>query len=1269
MKLTLFKEIDFLYAVKALFKELKVPVNYVTDEPTTARQILKDTYKENSTFALVDEVYFVGMIDDAAFEGNQSLSASQIKSDYDGILIFGITLNQRDNNLLPTRSQLAEISRAFNREFYYTPVVLVFKYRDNISDYLAFANAERLKYKQEWREGEKTGKVSLLRDINIKKPHRGHEDIINQLKIPTSGTKQVDSFTKLYNYWQEVFSVSILNKKFYQELQNWYFWAIKEVSFPNQPKILDENIDGDEAKLKEAIKEHKGKNVIRLLTRILFIWFIKEKKLIPEEIFDEQTIADKLIDDFTPQKPHGVFSTGKHNSKYYRAILQNLFFATLNQEMGKRTFRNDKQHQNVTNLMRYKSYFKDPAYFVNLMEDIVPFMNGGLFECLDKPHPDKKGKQGGDIIIYTDGFSDRADNFLEVPDYLFFDVDEDVDLSDDFGSKAKVYKNAKTRGLLEILKSYKFTITENTPIEEDVALDPELLGKVFENLLASYNPETKTTARKQTGSFYTPREIVNYMVDESLIAYLKNAISPDSHRKEFEEEELDKKLHQLFSFDETNPFKDYSDLQKQIIKALDNAKILDPAAGSGAFPMGVLQKMVHVLHKVDPQSTEWKQRQIDKVNNAIESLETIDDEKFREQSIKELKSQIADIEDAFENNELDYGRKLFLIENCIYGVDIQSIATQISKLRFFISLIVDQKIDKNKANFGVRPLPNLETKFVAANTLIGIDKPDAQLSMFDNTEVKKLEAQLKKVRHKIFSSKSPKRKRELREEDKNLREQIANLLEEGGMENLTARQLASWDPYDQNASSPFFDPEWMFDIAEGFDVVIGNPPYINIYKIDDSIKSTLNSRYNTAYKKYDIYVLFFEQGLNLLKEEGILILITSNKFFSQPYGLNLRNLFLEKEIIEITNFRINVFDATVDTAISIIKNKDQTKSIFLYSEITTVKQLKEIFENIKNNVDSGIFKHVPEHNFRFSIDKKSKSIIDKIEELSYRINEICYVNYGCRLVSKKGNKKKSDYVFYEDNDHLLKAFIEGQDIKKYQITNSRYVDYKPEEHYLALFPELFESQKIVSKDVVGKSGMLQMAFDEKGIYNDHTVVNAVRWCDLQNVSYRNVVKATTKQKIEKSKTFSYLSILGFLNSKLTYWYFDKIFNIDLHFYPNTFQNMLIYRKKVPAVFDLIIKMNIQNISNTLISVIDSLVFNLYFPDHMKERGIDVLEFVERDIELAMRGRSFEEIGETEKEEIIEQLHQTWTDPNNEVVKRMAMFKEKSPDILKPILES
>ena len=180
---------NFLPALKAFFKDLKVPMNYVADEPTTAKEILKDTYKDNDTFQLMDDVYFVGMVDDAAFEGNKSLDAEKIKSDYDGILIFGVTLKSRPNGLLPTRSQLAEISRAFNREFYYTPVVVVFKY----GNYLAFANTERLKYKQEWREGEKAGKVSLLRDIDIEHTHRGHIDILRALEITRSGKKPVNS--------------------------------------------------------------------------------------------------------------------------------------------------------------------------------------------------------------------------------------------------------------------------------------------------------------------------------------------------------------------------------------------------------------------------------------------------------------------------------------------------------------------------------------------------------------------------------------------------------------------------------------------------------------------------------------------------------------------------------------------------------------------------------------------------------------------------------------------------------------------------------------------------------------------------------------------------------------------------------------------------------------------------------------------------------------------------------------------------------------------
>ncbi|MDP2099968.1 MAG: hypothetical protein Q8K10_15270 [Methylobacter sp.] len=580
------------------------------------------------------------------------------------------------------------------------------------------------------------------------------------------------------------------------------------------------------------MREHNAKNLIRLLTRLLFVWFIKEKRLIPEELFNENWIKSQL-NEFNPK------IAAKHNFKshshYYRAILQNLFFATLNQTQGKRAFRNAGQNMNVTTLMRYQSYFNDSAAFLSLVESIVPFMNGGLFDCLDKPIPNVKGKQGGDVIAYEDGFSDRPDNQLKVPDYIFFGLHENVNLSEELGSK---YKSVEIKGLCDILKSYKFTLTENTPIEEDIALDPELLGQVFENLLASYNPETKTTARKQTGSFYTPREIVDYMVDESLLAYFSGvqALLANASKACTPTD----KLRDLLSYNDLkNPFNDTETLQ--LINAIDNCKILDPACGSGAFPMGILHKLVHCLHKLDPQNLLWKARQIEKIN-------AIDDPEFRDKTLQAL-------EDAFDN-EVDYGRKLYLVENCIYGIDIQAIAIQISKLRFFISLIVDQTVRDTKDNFGVLPLPNLETKFVAANTLIAIDKPKAQTSLFDSKDIEALENQLKNVRHRLFSAKTPTTKRKLRDEDKVLREQIGELLEQHGWGNETAQQLAHWNPYDQNANADFFDVEWMFGLSGCFDIVIGNPPYgaslsdkqINYFKNNYQIKTT-----ETA-------ILFIEKG-------------------------------------------------------------------------------------------------------------------------------------------------------------------------------------------------------------------------------------------------------------------------------------------------------------------------------------------------------------------------------------------------------------------------
>ena len=239
--------------------------------------------------------------------------------------------------------------------------------------------------------------------------------------------------------------------------------------------------------------------------------------------------------------------------------------------------------------------------------------------------------------------------------------------------------------------------------------------------------------------------------------------------------------------------------------------------------MGILHKLVFILGKLDPRNEKWKERQVARVRDAMTAAEKIEDATVRERAVHELEQQITGINEAFEHNELDFGRKLYLIENCIYGVDIQPIAVQIAKMRFFISLIVDQKIDDSQPNRGVRPLPNLETKFVAANTLIGIDRPGQQ--MLRNREIDSKEAALRLVRERHFLARTPATKNKCREQDAKLRTEIAELLRGDGWEDATSKRLASWNPYDQNTSSDFFDSEWVFGIPKGFDIVIGNPPY------------------------------------------------------------------------------------------------------------------------------------------------------------------------------------------------------------------------------------------------------------------------------------------------------------------------------------------------------------------------------------------------------------------------------------------------------------
>ena len=792
-----------------------------------------------------------------------------------------------------SRTALATITRELNK-CYAMPAMLIFQHGQT----LTFAIINR---RPSQRDGDRDvlEKVTLIKDIDVVNPHRAHLDILAELSLDALYQKyEFSNFLELHQAWQQTLDTSELNRRFFKEIADWYFWAVERVAFPPDADTSVGEVSN--------LAVHNATCVIRLITRLIFVWFLKEKNLVPNVLFDEDDITE-LLTNLDPQE-----------STYYKAILQNLFFATLNQEMNtpekpnNRKFRGKgRQHYNITSLYRYKRYFRHPDAALRLFETI-PFLNGGLFECLDKPTPDD-----GKTILRVDGFSDRDDNPLSVPNELFFSEPQAVNLNAIYDTKNSRYT---VRGLIHILNRYKFTIAENTPIEEEVALDPELLGQVFENLLAAYNPETGTTARKQTGSFYTPREIVNYMVDESLIAYLKESSRHNPLCRSIgTDAATETKLRHLLTYnDEPHQFTDTE--VEHLITAIDTFKILDPACGSGAFPMGILHKLVFLLGKLDPRNAQWRQRQIDRVQGAIAASEKIDDSTFRESAINELERKIDSINEAFERNELDYGRKLYLIENCIYGVDIQPIATQIAKLRFFISLIVEQKIDDARENRGVRPLPNLETKFVAGNTLLDVQKP-AQL-LLRNPEVDRKEKALEEVRRRHFTARTPRTKDRYRQRDAELRAEISQLLKSDGFPSETTEKIANWDPYDQNAVADFFDSEWMFGITEGFDVVIGNPPYVRQEKIKD-LKPTLRKRYTCYTGAADLYVYFYERGLQLLSPKGIHTFICSNSWLDVNYGALLQRYVLDNTagaVICHSEAEREFESADINTIVSILQN-------------------------------------------------------------------------------------------------------------------------------------------------------------------------------------------------------------------------------------------------------------------------------------------------------------------------------------------------------------
>ena len=779
-----------------------------------------------------------------------------------------------------SRSKYAGFVREINKRFN-APTVVLFRRpepKNNAALTLAFVNRRPSRTRRGYDVLEK---VSLLREIQCEEPHRGHLDILVELSLAErfnwiERKRKLPNFDSLLAAWLDELDAEALNRRFYEALYRWFEWARAQAVFPCPPGVSHDRTSANA--------------VIRLITRMMFIWFIKEKQLVAADLFYEEEVSPLLAN----------YDAAKGDT-YYRAILQNLFFATLNTEIRHREFNPEGQtgHRNGHGY-RYKTLMANPKKIRALMNQ-TPFINGGLFDCLDS-------EEAGDFR--ADMFSDpdpkkwaaarkKAFAALSVPNFLFFQDKEDP---------------KEQRGLLSIFKKYKFTVEENTPVEQEVALDPELLGKVFENLLAEVNPETRESARNQTGSFYTPRAVVDYMTDESLVAYFAAKVPGDPGDGQWRQ-----KLRDLLDYAKTGCENIAKNKIAPLVGAIANIKVLDPACGSGAFPMGVLNKLALALSKLDSNNKEWRKFQEKRATAAAGHTFK------RVQGRAKRDSRLEEINDTFTNYSDTFGRKLFLIQNSIFGSDIQPVACQIAKLRFFISLAIEQeKKGDAKNNFGIRPLPNLETRFVAADTLIRIRGMKEQGELGDE-KIEQLREDLANNRERHFNARTRNAKEKCRKEDKRLRGLLATELRAHGIATApAAKKVANWNPYNQNAFAEWFDSKWMFGDEGKFDVVIGNPPYRALQEERGLLGNKYEGQEFASFDRTgDIYMLFCEKGLQLLQPGGMLNFIISNTWMRAKSGAKLRGVLTGENPRMLVNMGNDVFENVyVDASILMVAKED-----------------------------------------------------------------------------------------------------------------------------------------------------------------------------------------------------------------------------------------------------------------------------------------------------------------------------------------------------------
>ena len=483
----------------------------------------------------------------------------------------------------------------------------------------------------------------------------------------------------------------------------------------------------------------------------------------------------------------------------------------------------------------------------------------------------------------------------------------DVNETDFYDDKNLSFPNGFFNNLFETLNKYNFTVDESSPEFQQVAIDPEMLGRIFESLLAEQiDEETGSSQKKVTGAFYTPREIVNYMCEQSIIEFIKSKV-PDTTDRDRRIEELVRLPETIFRDQDQNKRRDWKPYSEKILKILigDGAdspiSILDPAVGSGAFPMGMLHLIVKICTRLDSRF---------------------------ENSISNLKRRI--------------------LSKSLYGVDIQQSAIEICRLRAWLSIIVD--ISEGDV---VEPLPNLDFKFICANTLVALSD-DNQHSLFEDVNLKE---KLILLRDQYFQVSSSTKKLKLQDEYLKL------TTNDGLFDTKRTRQLKNYKPFDISSSCSFYDPELHHGIHE-FDLVIGNPPYYQLREID---KANQDEYKKSQYHQYaeggrlNIFQYFVPFSVMVAKDGGIICLITQNSILGEDTAIsNRKYIFDNTQVIQFISFperdnhKKRVFESVkMSVAISLLQ---KTKPLDNKEFLITVWKEKQMLNSLKHKTTSSDIK-------------------------------------------------------------------------------------------------------------------------------------------------------------------------------------------------------------------------------------------------------------------------------------------------------------------------